>query len=67
MTLYKFLVEKEIDCLSKAICSFKDTNKYHQLIGASNACRDLLDTLSDETLRMEVKTRSEVIVKGESK
>ena len=67
MTLYDFLRDKELDHLGLAFKYFKNDKEFNRHMGASNACVDLIDTLSDETLRMKVKTRSEAIMKGESK
>ena len=65
MTLYKFLIDKELDYVILAMKYLKNDKEFNRYMGASKAYRDLVDALSDETLRMEVKTRSEVIVKGE--
>lgn len=65
MTLYEFLINKELDYACLAMKHFKNDKEFNRHMGASKACRDLIDTLSDETLRMTVRTRSEAIAKGD--
>lgn len=68
MTLYEVLVELKIKYLRGAIDTFvTDDTEYYKNIGRMDMCNKIFELLSDETLNVEIKTRSDMLIKGEGK
>lgn len=72
MKLWELLVQQECKCLSAATDILfknylKNSKEYDRYMGRQEMCELLAKMLSDETLNMEVKTRTEVLVKGGTK
>ncbi len=68
MTLYELLVELKTRYLREAIDTFvTGDTEYYKNIGRMDMCNQIFELLSDETLNMEIKTRSDMLIKGEKR
>lgn len=70
MNLYNFLLLQEKKPLSEAmsaVCQHNDA-KYYRKMGMVDMCDELINILSEETLKTEIKTRCDAIInKGDEK
>lgn len=64
MTLYELLAKLKCDHYISAADNICNNDTFRERLGRMKMCNELFELLSDETLNMEVKTRTEVL-KGE--
>lgn len=68
MSLYELLVELKTKYLREAIDTFvTGDTEYYKNIGRMDMCNKIFELLSDETLNMKIKTRSDMLIKGEKR
>lgn len=65
MTLYNLLVSQMSTDMKRAVDNISNNDKFYKLLGSMETCNKLIDMLSDDTLKMEVTMRHEVLKKGE--
>lgn len=62
MTLYEFLMKQKCTYLTAELTTLRtDREKCYENKGRWKACDELINLLSDENLKTEVKTRAEVM------
>lgn len=65
MTLFELLVDKLSTETKLAVDNILDDGEFYKALGGVKMCSKLITMLSDETLKMEVTSRHEVLKKGE--
>lgn len=64
MTLYQLLCQQGAEHASNAILCVGNERKHAESMGRARMCEELINLLSDKTLKTEAITRAEFIEKG---
>lgn len=65
MTLFDLLIDQVSTETKLAVDNIRDNKEFYKGLGRMEMCDKLVSMLSDDTLKMEVTTRLEVLKKGE--
>lgn len=65
MTLFDLLAYEVSTGYKSAVDNIRDNKEFYKYLGNVEICNKLIAMLSDDTLKMEVTTRHEVLKKGE--